>query len=90
MKVRFFTQPRDGKISVWVESYGALAESLSGGDAHNVWDLTYEELTPAVRDAIQHSFELGVRFHESQVRKALDTGVVTKDEWLNEKGEVYA
>jgi hypothetical protein len=51
MNTKFFTAPRDGKISLWVKSEGV--------DASNIWDLTEREFTPAVKNAITSAYEMG-------------------------------
>jgi len=49
----FSTTEREGKTALWVET-----EAM---ERHNILDLEARELTPDVRQAIQHAFRLGAQ-----------------------------
>ena len=55
----FYTRPRDGKISLWVE--------MDGHVAHNIWDLPEKIATTEVLNAIASAFARGVSFTMAEI-----------------------
>ena len=52
--IKFYLTNRKNKKALWVKEADAMS--------YNIWDLTQEECTPDVLDAVKSAFERGVEF----------------------------
>jgi hypothetical protein len=61
--IKITTTDRNGGIAIWVD--------YDGDFSRNIWDISKEEATPAVLNAIKSAVKIGMEIHKQSVFKAM-------------------
>ena len=82
--MRFFTQPRNGKLSIW-------AVDPETKSPHNIGDISTIAATPEVLKAIRAAFMMGTEFSQREIQRQLHRSTLSTDNsgwsWETKKEE---
>ena len=75
-KIKFWTEPRDGQLSLWVDA---------GFGPFNIWDIPTKQATPNVLNAVASAFERGMEMAVLSMNRLPKVGPISGICWKEKK-----